>query len=142
MKDFPRKIAVDAGVFVALLIKKESTHKPCIEALDALPEAIEFFTTESCLAEACYLGPEDTSFSTELHKLVNRLTINIVPLTRDSLDRTFTLINKYKDLPMDFADGTLVAACETHNIEYVLTVDRRDFSIYRPKHCKGFILLP
>jgi predicted nucleic acid-binding protein len=43
---------------------------------------------------------------------------------------------------MDFADATIVAASERLNIKHVFTLDRKDFSIYRPLHATHFQLLP
>jgi predicted nucleic acid-binding protein len=45
-------------------------------------------------------------------------------------------------LPMDFADASLVVACERHDVTHVFTLDRKHFSIYRPKHTRSFQLLP
>ncbi|MEL6493277.1 MAG: hypothetical protein AAFQ95_25265 [Cyanobacteria bacterium J06621_3] len=37
---------------------------------------------------------------------------------------------------------TVMAIAERYNLDTVLTLDRRDFSIYQPSHCPAFILLP
>ena len=52
------------------------------------------------------------------------------------------LIEKYKDLPMDLADGTLVAAAEGKDISKVFALDHKDFLIYRISKNKKFNLLP
>ena len=52
------------------------------------------------------------------------------------------LMGKYKDLPMDLADGTLVAIAESNNIQQVFTLDHKDFSVYRAKNRKSFKLIP
>ena len=38
---------------------------------------------------------------------------------------------QYADLPMDYADATLVVLAEELNTNLVLTTDRKDFRIYR-----------
>ena len=40
------------------------------------------------------------------------------------------LMEKYADLPMDFADAVLVALCERLAVTHIASVDR-DFAIYR-----------
>ena len=35
-----------------------------------------------------------------------------------------------------------MAIAERLNLQTVLTLDRRDFSIFRPQHCSAFNLLP
>jgi hypothetical protein len=39
------------------------------------------------------------------------------------------LMRKYRDLPMDLADATLVRAAEREKISRVFTIDRRDFEV-------------
>lgn len=48
----------------------------------------------------------------------------------------------FADLPMDFADATLVALAEELDCTAVFTTDRTDFSVYRLKGRKPFRLLP
>jgi predicted nucleic acid-binding protein len=40
-------------------------------------------------------------------------------------------MRKYRSLPMDFADATLVRVAEREGIRRIFTLDRRDFSVYR-----------
>lgn len=51
-------------------------------------------------------------------------------------------MSKYHDLPMDFADATLVAVAEAENISTIFTLDHKDFKVYRTKHGRHFKLLP
>ena len=49
---------------------------------------------------------------------------------------------KYSDLPMDFADSTLVVLAEELGTRLVLTTDRRDFRIYRSANGSSFEVVP
>ena len=51
-------------------------------------------------------------------------------------------MEKYQDVPMDYADATLVALGEELQTEWVFTLDRRGFSSYRLHRRKPFHLLP
>jgi hypothetical protein len=51
-------------------------------------------------------------------------------------------MEKYSDLPMDLADGTLVVLAESQKIKKIFTLDHKDFKIYKPKRIKYFTLLP
>ena len=51
-------------------------------------------------------------------------------LTREHLSRIIELQKKYSNLPMDFADATLLIGAETLDIAKVFSLDK-DFSIYR-----------
>jgi predicted nucleic acid-binding protein len=65
-----------------------------------------------------------------------------VPSTDGSLTRVRMLLNKYADLPMDYADATLVALAEELGTTLIFTTDRTDFSVYRLKDRKPFHILP
>ena len=51
-------------------------------------------------------------------------------------------MEKYQDLPMDYADATLVALAEESETDYVFTLDRKGFSAYRLQGRKAFRLVP
>jgi hypothetical protein len=49
---------------------------------------------------------------------------------------------QHADLPMDYADATLVALAEELDTHWILTTDRRDFGRYRLNGRKSFRILP
>ena len=49
--------------------------------------------------------------------------------------RSFELMDKYSDQPMDFADATLVVLAEKYRTDIVFTLDFSDFRAY--KYLKG-----
>ena len=51
-------------------------------------------------------------------------------------------MEKYRDLPMDLADATLMALAEELKLARIFTRDFKHFQIYRPLHVKRFELLP
>ena len=55
----------------------------------------------------------------------------LVPQTRDSLGRCGELMSRYADVPMDFADATLVALAEETGVRRVFSLDRRGFGVFR-----------
>lgn len=46
-------------------------------------------------------------------------------------ERLAELMGRYADLPMDYADATLVLVAERLRATRVFTRDRRDFGVYR-----------
>lgn len=48
------------------------------------------------------------------------------------------LMDKYRDLPMDLADASLVAAAAARNDGRILSTDVRDFGVYRWKNTEPF----
>ena len=65
-----------------------------------------------------------------------------MPSTPGSLRRVRVLLDKYADLPMDYADATLVALAEELRSALILTTDRTDFSVYRLHGRTSFRILP
>jgi predicted nucleic acid-binding protein len=51
-------------------------------------------------------------------------------------------MQKYYDLPMDFADATIVCLAQDLAIKRVVTFDKKDFSIYRLPGKRPFIIFP
>ncbi len=66
----------------------------------------------------------------------------IVPSSRASLLRCKDVMNRYADLPADYADATLVSLADDLDIHVVLTLDRRDFSVYRGARGEVFDIRP
>ena len=84
-------------------------------------------TTESVLSEAvCLLGP---SFPRQKPALDFVLAggAELVSMMPALLKRCAHLMSKYSDVPLDYADATLVAVGETLGIRDILTLDRRGF---------------
>jgi uncharacterized protein len=63
------------------------------------------------------------------------------PLQED-YSRSAEILRRYADANLDFVDALIVAIGERLNITRVLTFDRRDFQLIRPKHCASFELFP
>ena len=98
--------------------------------------------TESVLSMAlCLLGP---SFSRRKPALDFVLAggAERVPMMPALLKRCAHLMSKYSDVPMDYADATLVAVGETLGIRDILTLDRRGISVYRYSSRASFRIFP
>jgi predicted nucleic acid-binding protein len=66
----------------------------------------------------------------------------LVPQSAASLVRAKILLAKYDDVPMDFADATLVVFAEEVKVSQVFTLDRRGFSVYRLGRKRSFSIFP
>ena len=53
-----------------------------------------------------------------------------------------TYWTKYADSRIDFVDATVIAMAERLNCETILTLDLRDFTLYKPEVRAAFMLLP
>ena len=132
-------ILTDAGPLVALLDRGEPDHVRCREALGRLHGPM--LTTWPAFTEAMYLLGEAGGWKAQeaLWRLLNRGDL-LVDMPR-RLDRIAALMGKYRDVPMDLADASLVALAEERGSTTVLTLDR-DFRVYRLPRGKPFTLVP
>lgn len=134
------ELLLDTGAFVALIDRSETRHAECLTVLESWEGPI--LTTEAVLTETLYLvGPTWPAQKTCLEFLL-RGAFALIPSSRASLRRVADLMGKYQDLPMDFADATLVALAEESQIDRVFTLDRRGFSTYRLHGRKSFRVIP
>ena len=56
--------------------------------------------------------------------------------------RIAELVAEYRDLPLGTVDASVVTAAERLEIQAIATLDRRHFSVVRPRHVPAFDLLP
>jgi predicted nucleic acid-binding protein len=63
-------------------------------------------------------------------------------LDEDQLIRAAEIERTYESLDLGLVDAAVIVACETLGETKVATLDRRDFSVVRPRHCDRLILLP
>src|SRR6266498_2052255 len=119
--------------------RSEKRHADCVEVLDNWRGHI--VTTEAVLTETLHLiGPWKAQKN--CLAFVLRGAFLVIPSSRAILDRVSVLMEKYRNVPMDFADATLVALGEELATDLVFTLDHRGFSTYRLGLRKAFKLFP
>lgn len=133
-------LLLDTGAFVALVDRSEARHADCVAALESWKGPI--VTTEAVLTETLYLvGPAWRAQQICL-EFFFRGAFTLVPLSLKALRRVATLMEKYHDVPMDFADATLVVLGEELETNRVFTLDRRGFSVFRLHGKTPFSIIP
>ena len=134
------QVLLDTGPWVALIDRSEGRHAECLAWLRKYEGQI--YSTEAVLTEVLYL----LNFSTDAQQsgldFVLSGAVIIVPSSLESLRSVGALMKKYKDVPMDFADATLVCLAQELSIRHIVTFDRKDFGIYSFKKGQPFIVLP
>jgi predicted nucleic acid-binding protein len=63
--------------------------------------------------------------------------VTLIDVSSEDFERTVELLEKYRGLPADFADATLVAIAERMGLHEIATLDR-DFGVYRLKGKRAF----
>ena len=67
--------------------------------------------------------------------------MRVESLTYPDLRRIDELLTQYADSRLDLVDASVIALAERLDIVQVLTLDWRDFSIVRPRHCSALDIL-
>ncbi len=135
-----RHLLLDTGAFVALLDKDERNHAPCLDFFKTF--AGKILTTEPVLTETLYLLSPSVKAQRACVEFILSGGAHLVPQSHESLSRAVTLMEKYKDTPMDFADATLVVLAEDADADEIFTLDKRGFATYRIHGKKHFSIVP
>lgn len=134
-------ILTDAGPLVALIDERDRQHVRCVTAAARLRGPM--ICPWPALTEAMYVLGNRGGWGAQekLWILIFRGSIETAALTRAQLERARALMQKYRDLPMDFADAALVAVAEHLNRRRIFTLDA-DFRVYRYRDRQAFELIP
>ena len=119
---------LDTGPWVALIDRSEDRHAECVRWLRDFSGRL--FSTEAVLTEVLYLLNFSIDGQCAALDFVLESVVEIVASNAESLKRVKSLMRKYADLPMDFADATLVCLAIDTGIRNIVTFDKTDFSIY------------
>lgn len=123
-----KKIIIDSGPLIALFDKNDKHNPAALEFINKNRHPL--FTTLPVIAEVIYLLDFSVHAQADFLEWLYRGGVALYNLDRQDLSRVKELMLKYRDLPMDFADGSLVAACERLDSPVIATIDK-DFEIYR-----------
>lgn len=131
-------IIADTGFWLALANSRDAYHKRAKAALER--HRGPFITTWPVMTETCHLlanrlGQPSAVAFVRSAVLGAFETFALVP---SHLGRVEELMEKYRDLPMDLADASLVILAEELGTGRILSTDKRDFGAYRWKERKPF----
>lgn len=135
-------VLVDTGPLYAMADRDDDWHLRIVRFLELSRDELVIPVTvlpEAAYLLAAHLGPEAER---KLVQAVVNGEMVVEELTIQDLRRVLELLHRYEDARIGFVDATVVAIAERLKISRILTTDRRDFSLVRPRHCKEFELLP
>lgn len=124
-------ILIDTGPLFALFDPRDAHHEVCHQILAGLTQTLA--TTEAVLTEALHLTRSGSPAEIGLQALAASNHMTMLQTTEGDLSRCFEYMHRYADLPMDFADSTLIVQAERRRICEVFTLDLKDFETYRIK---------
>jgi predicted nucleic acid-binding protein len=121
-------VLVDSGPLVAYLDASDQFHEWAVERFSELPAP--FLVPEAVISETCFLLAEVPRAIAKVGDWLQRGVLVLAPIGGAAQPRIFALMEKYRQIPMSYADACLIWLAEVHAPSRVFTLDA-DFTVYR-----------
>ena len=121
-------VLLDAGPLVAYLDRAEQHHAWAKEKFEALTKPLH--VCEAVLTEACFLLANLPKAQSAVGELLRLGVLAMTSVGTAAQPRIFALMEKYRQVPMSYADACLLWLAETNARSSVFTLES-DFEIYR-----------
>ena len=131
------RVLVDTGFLVSLFLPADRLRAQARECL--LGNRHPLVTVVPVIVETCFFL--DAAAKGRLLEWAQRGALAVADVPVSSYTEIGTIIRKYADRKIDFADAVLVWLANHTGIRDILTVDEADFSVYRLKGGKRFALV-
>lgn len=133
---------VDAGPLYAYVDADDAHHASSLELLQTHPGPLIVPTL--VITEVVYLLGTRLGVEAEVRFLGDLAdgAFTVEPVATGDWLRIAELVARYRDLPLGTVDASVVATAERLGINEIATVDRRHFTVVRPRHVEAFTLLP
>ena len=125
---------VDTGFLIALFRRRDRLHRPAIAHLRS--HGYPLATVAPVIVETSFFL--DARAKAALLDAVVRTGIVVAELPVDAYREIRTIVLKYADRDIDFADAALIWFAGVSGCRSILTVDERDFGVYRLKGNRRF----
>lgn len=135
-------VVADSGALYALVDASDGWHARVVRWWEQNRKPV--ILPVSVLPEVCHLLQTRLGAEAEL-AFVRSLAegeLQAESLEPDDVDRSIAVMEQYSDFPLGFVDASVIAVAERVEARDVLTTDRRHFSVVRPRHVRGFTLVP
>jgi predicted nucleic acid-binding protein len=135
-------ILVDTGVFLAAADADDDDHERCSRLLR--DRRGELTVPAPVIPETAWqiernLGPASEA---GFLRLITSGEIRVVDLTIADYGRCAELIETYADMGLGLVDASVVTVAENLAVRTVASLNRRDFTVIRPRHVEAFEIIP
>jgi predicted nucleic acid-binding protein len=135
-------LVLDTGPILALLDAGDPAHERSVAMVEDVREdlivpvcvlvEVDYWTHKLLGARSWEIFVEDVASG----------AYRLEPLPVEDLRRAAELEREYAEHDLGLVDASVIALCERLGETKVATLDRRDFSVVRPRHCDYLRLLP
>ena len=131
-------ILADTSGLLALLDGSSKDH------LRVRPYHAGLLVPSTVLSELDYLATKrlGSHLVRDFYRSIESGYVTHAALEENDLKRAFELLDIYEDARIGLVDATIVALAERLRIPRILTLDRRHFTLFRPKGLSHLELLP
>lgn len=119
---------VDTGFLVALFAVNDNHHVAAKAFLQANPQ-LELHSVWPVVTETCFFL--DVPGKQALLQWLEYGAVTMYDIRTNDFPTVRGILQKYSNLSPDFTDAVLLSVAESTRIRRILTVDIRDFSVYR-----------
>ena len=127
-------LIIDTGPLLATANRSDARHKACRALLEDEPGPL--VTTAMVIAEATYLIDRQLGPAAEAALFASIVdgSVHVEELDQADWVRIHELVKTYADLRLGGTDASVVAIAERLGATRVATLNRRHFSVVRPRH--------
>jgi predicted nucleic acid-binding protein len=137
-------ILIDTSFLLAAFYARDQYFVRARSVIQSVLDSTVCVVPAPVLQELFYMATARMGYTraTETCERVIEAGFEIQPLLDEDLLRLLAITRKYASSAFDYTDAAIMALSERLNITQVYTFDRRDFTVFRPKHCDYLELLP
>ena len=121
-------ILIDAGPLIALFDSGDKYHRKTQAFLKK--HTYRFISTLAVITEVSHMLDFNRNAQRDFYEWVMCKGVILSDINQNDMPRILDLTDKYADLPMDFADASLVVTAEKSGIREIISLDK-GFDIYR-----------
>jgi uncharacterized protein len=135
-------LVLDTTVVVAALDASDTDHQACLRLLSEAEE--DLIIPVLVLSEVDYWCDQRLGLATWLVFMADLLegAYRVEHPTQADLERARDLQQTYADMRVGVVDASVLALVERFREPKLATLDRRHFSVMRPRHVSALHLLP
>ncbi|WP_322769981.1 type II toxin-antitoxin system VapC family toxin, partial [Frankia sp. Cr1] len=128
------------GPLVAAADRSDKNHVVCSELLGRLARGKgRLLVPSPVVVEVCWLvekfrGPEAEA---DFLELVSAGELELVEIIRADVRRMAEFVRRYADFLLGVVDAAVITLAERLGVRQVATLDRRHFSVVRPRHIEA-----
>lgn len=131
---------LDTGPIVAYLDSSEESHLEVSTCLDGFSGRL--VTTNAVVTEAMHFVSASPKGPPLLADFITAGGVEVSDFAQPTeLREAVGLMEKYQDIPMDYADATLLLLAERLKVREIVTLDRRGFAAFRTRQGKALSLV-